>query len=102
MSVGVFPDILDFRRERERERLLQCGHAILNSLLEGSRAGIQMFLSLVVLFDTWRETQYHKKAFGILNNKNQKSTIDCRLFFVKDVLFRNMVFIQESSWIVGI
>ena len=59
MSVGVFPDILDFRRERERERererLLQCGHAILNSLLEGSRAGIQMFLSLVVLFDTWRE-----------------------------------------------
>lgn len=47
------------KRERERERLLQCGHAILNSLLEGSRAGIQMFLSLVVLFDTWRETQYH-------------------------------------------
>lgn len=43
------------KRERERERLLQSGHAILNSLLEGSRAGIQMFLSLVVLFDTWRE-----------------------------------------------
>lgn len=53
--VLVFFLIFLTSEERERERLLQSGHAILNSLLEGSRAGIQMFLSLVVLFDTWRE-----------------------------------------------